>query len=186
MTAQCGNVRSKCSRAPSMELPSRPRPFVREPNSSPVVPGNAACSIAHGRTAANSAGPPVARPHPVADAQGRPRGEEQPAKARSAGMIGALSASHNVREGSQNNDREVIVMDKSQRRRARDRDAKSPLPSEAVQAGRYHGGPTCVVGRTARYRSGRGIAKTGDSMNGHGPVRVLMRNGVVVEMAAPA
>ena len=170
-----------------MELSSRPRPLVREPNStSPVVPGNAACSIAHGRTAANSVGPPVARPHPVADAQGRPRGEEQPAKARSAEMIGALNVPHNVREGSQKNDREVIIMDKNQCRRARNMESKLPLPSEAVQAGRYHGGPTCVVGRTARYRSGRGIAKAGDSRNWHGPVRVLVRNGVVVELADPA
>jgi hypothetical protein len=42
-----------------MELPSRPRPFVREPNSTrPVVLSNAACSIAHGRSAAKSASPP--------------------------------------------------------------------------------------------------------------------------------
>ena len=34
-----------------MELPSQPRPFVREPNfTSPVVPSNAARSTAHGRT----------------------------------------------------------------------------------------------------------------------------------------
>jgi hypothetical protein len=101
-------------------------------------------------------------------------------------MMGAPNVPRDVRGGSQNNDREVIIMDKSQRRRAHKREAKLPLPSEAVQAERYHGVPTCVLGRPARYRSGRGIAKTGDSMNGHGPVRVLMRNGVVVEMAAPA
>ena len=123
---------------------------------------------------------------PVADAQGRPRGQEQPAKARAAEMIGALNVPHNVREGSQNNDREVIIMDKSQRRRAHKRDAKVLVPSESFQVEQYHGGPTCVVGRPAKYRSGRGIARVGDSRNGHGPVRVLVRNGVVVEMANPA
>jgi hypothetical protein len=101
-------------------------------------------------------------------------------------VIGALNVPHNVRERSQNSDREVIIMDKNQRRRARNTDAKLPLPSEAVQAERYHGGPTCVVGRPAKYRSGRGIARVGDSRNGHGPVRVLVRNGVIAEMADPA
>lgn len=80
----------------------------------------------------------------------------------------------------------VIIMGKSQRRSAHKTDAKVLFLSESFQVEQYHGGPTCVVGRPAKYRSGRGIARVGDSRNEHGPVRVLLGNGVVAEMADPA
>jgi hypothetical protein len=50
--AKCASPITNCTKEPpSMELPSQPRPIVREPNStSPVVPSNAARLIAHGRT----------------------------------------------------------------------------------------------------------------------------------------
>ena len=51
-------------------------------------------------------------------------------------------------------------------------------PPEQIQAERYRGGTVCVVGGPARYKAGRGIAKVGDERSGHGPVKVLVRNGI--------
>jgi hypothetical protein len=50
--AKCASPITKCTKEPpSLELPSQPRPFVREPNStSPVVPSNAARSTAPAHT----------------------------------------------------------------------------------------------------------------------------------------
>lgn len=48
----------------------------------------------------------------------------------------------------------------------------------------YHGGPDLVMGKRARFRAGIGIRKVGDSRPTHGPVRLVVKDGVRVEAAA--
>ena len=49
----------------------------------------------------------------------------------------------------------------------------------------YHGGPEVAIGKPFRFRAGIGIRKVGDSRPTHGPVRLVMKDGVRVETAAP-
>jgi hypothetical protein len=77
-------------------------------------------------------------------------------------------------------------MNNRQRRRARNRKLKGFQKAERVQEERYRSGPVYVVGRRARYRTGRGIAKVGDPRGCNGPVRILVKNGVVAKDPSPA
>ena len=70
---------------------------------------------------------------------------------------------------------------RQRRRRSAHKTKERPFPSEKVQEELYHGGTVYMVGHPFRYRSGRGIAKVGDPRGCNGPVKILVRNGVVAE-----
>lgn len=54
-----------------------------------------------------------------------------------------------------------------------------------VQREAYRGGPETAIGKRFRYRAGTGIRKVGDRTSTHGPVRIIVKDGVRVETAAP-
>lgn len=76
-------------------------------------------------------------------------------------------------------------MSKRHRRNARNCSGPASLQASETCHGSYHGGPEYVVGKPARFRSGRGMAKAGDPrVAANGPVKVIVKNGFAVEPEA--
>jgi hypothetical protein len=103
MTAQCGNVRSKCSRAPSMELPSQPRPFRPRTELHQSGGSQQRGSFDRSRAYRPQIAPARPMPGPIQSRVPRAVPVARNSQPMSSEMIRALDVPQNVREGSQNN-----------------------------------------------------------------------------------
>lgn len=65
------------------------------------------------------------------------------------------------------------------------KNTKTAKSSSLIEVERqsHRGGPEVAIGKKFRFRTGVGIGKVGDVRSMHGPVRILMKDGVRVESA---